>query len=168
MTMLSLILAAVLSNTTPPSPPPPACAATEHRQFDFWIGEWEVRSGADPDQVLGHNRIVRAAGGCALHEHWRGASGLAGMSLNAWDAQLQRWTQFWVGGDGVILRLAGGMAAGAMVMHGELPTAAGGVQQQRITWTPRADGSVEQRWETSDDAGQTWTVSFLGVYRRVE
>jgi hypothetical protein len=22
--------------------PPPACSAAEHRQFDFWIGRWEV------------------------------------------------------------------------------------------------------------------------------
>ena len=116
--------------------------------------------------MLGHNLIAREAGGCVLHEHWRGTRGLAGMSLNAFDAQRQRWTQFWVGGDGLVLRLEGGLENGAMVMRGELPAPAGGVQQQRITWTPQEDGAVEQRWETSDDAGKTWAVSFLGIYRR--
>ena len=65
-----------------------------------------------------------------------------------------------------MLRLAGGLRDGAMVLEGELPATAGGVQHQRITWTPRADGTVTQHWETSDDAGETWTTSFLGVYRR--
>ena len=34
---------AVAQSTAAPNPPPPACAAAEHRQFDFWIGDWEVR-----------------------------------------------------------------------------------------------------------------------------
>lgn len=167
MGALSLLLPLLLVNSPPP-PPPPACEAPEHRQFDFWIGEWEVLGGTDGTQVLGHNTIAREAGGCALHEHWRGTRGFAGMSLNAFDPQDRKWHQFWVGGDGAILRLAGGLQGEAMVMRGELPAAGGGVQQQRITWTPRADGRVEQRWETSDDGGQTWNVSFLGVYARVE
>ena len=164
MSVLTALWAAILASTPAL---PPACDEVEHHQFDFWIGSWEVRS-SDGSKLLGHNRIVREAGGCALHEHWRGASGLSGMSLNAWDGQRKRWTQFWVGGDGLILRLEGALADGAMVMRGELPTASGGLQQQRITWTPREDKRVEQRWETSDDGGTTWVVSFLGVYARVE
>ena len=37
---------------------------------------------------------------------------------------------------------------------------------QRITWTPAADGSVTQHWETSEDGGTTWATGFMGVYRR--
>ena len=39
-------------------------------------------------------------------------------------------------------------------------------QWQRIRWTPQDDGSVQQHWQTSDDAGETWQTSFLGIYRR--
>ena len=53
-----------------------------------------------------------------------------------------------------------------MVMQGSLPMPAGKTQLQRITWTPLPDGRVSQRWETSDDAGKSWQVSFLGFYRR--
>ena len=67
--------------------------------------------------------------------------------------------------DGVVLRLEGGLLGGVMVMHGQLPKAGGGVQLQKITWTPRDDGGVTQQWDTSDDDGKTWQVSFLGVYR---
>ncbi|KQY49318.1 hypothetical protein [Lysobacter sp. Root494] len=148
---------------------PPAlmrCAGPEHRQFDFWIGEWEVFGGPQGDRLLGSNRIERSGNGCWLVEHWRGASGNHGTSTNAWDAQYRVWRQFWVGGDGVVLRLEGGLQGKAMVMTGELPKNDGGIQRQRISWTPRDDGSLIQQWETSDDDGTTWATSFRGTYRR--
>lgn len=145
---------------------PKACTDEAYRQFDFWIGEWIVHGGPKGDQLQGHNRIERSSNGCWLSEHWRSANGNDGTSLNAWDAQHKVWRQFWVSADGMVLRLQGGLRDGAMVMEGELPTASGGVQLQRISWMPRDDGSVIQRWETSDDAGVSWQVAFLGVYRK--
>lgn len=153
--------------STPAAKPAPlVCSNAAHRQFDFWIGDWVVHGGPKGDRLQGHNRIERSGNGCWLSEHWRSASGNDGTSLNAWDAQHKVWRQFWVGADGVVLRLEGGLREGAMVMEGELPTASRGVQRQRISWTPRDDGSVTQRWETSDDAGASWQVAFLGVYRK--
>jgi hypothetical protein len=46
-----------------------------------------------------------------------------------------------------------------MVLDGVL----GGVRQ-RVTWTPRADGSVRQHWESSRD-GASWHTDFDGIYR---
>ena len=149
-----------------PPPPPPSCAAPEFRQFDFWIGEWDVYGTPTQDKIVGHNRIERVSSGCALAEHWINSTGQDGHSLNVYDAGSRTWTQFWIGSDGVVLRLSGGMQGDAMEMRGELPNSTGGSQQQRIRWTPRHDGSVEQRWETSDDEGKTWQVSFVGIYRR--
>jgi hypothetical protein len=54
-----------------------------------------------------------------------------------------------------------------MLLQGTLPGPTGGTQRQRIRWTPQADGSVVQQWETSDDDGANWGVVFRGVYRRV-
>jgi len=148
--------------------PAKACESPLHRAFDFWIGEWEVTGGPKLDQIVGRNRIERAADGCALYEHWVNANDKDGRSLNAVDPKTREWTQFWIGSDGVILRLAGGLDGADMLLQGSLPTSAGGSQLQRIRWTPRADGSVVQRWETSDDAGASWQISFVGVYRRLE
>lgn len=145
--------------------PVAACASAEHRHFDYWIGEWDVTDPAG--KVLGHNKITRADTGCWIHENWRGASGYTGNSLNAWDAQHKVWRQFWVGADGGILRLEGGLEDKVMVMNGEVPKeGGGGVQLQRISWTPAADGSVTQKWDTSDDDGKTWQEAFLGIYRK--
>lgn len=152
----------------PATPPAPTCTDPAYRDFDFWLGEWIVHGGPGGDQLQGRNRILRSDNGCWLSEHWTSATGRKGTSLNAWDAGHGVWRQFWVGADGVVLRLQGGRRDGAMVMEGVLPRAGGGAQQQRITWTPADDGSVSQRWETSDDAGDSWQVAFLGVYRRAQ
>lgn len=154
------------ATTLPASPPLMQCTGAEHRQFDFWIGEWQVHGGPDGGKHVGDSRIERSANGCWLVEHWRGSGGNHGTSVNVWDAAHGVWRQFWVGGDGVVLRLEGGLQDGAMVMTGELPTSKGGTQRQRIRWTPQADGSLVQQWETSDDDGATWATSFLGHYRR--
>ena len=169
MALSLLIGLGLLATVTPPAPstppPPPACTASEHRQFDFWVGDWVVQhpqTGAEQ----GRNSITRESGGCALHEHWRGGRGFEGHSLNAYDRQRGKWMQVWVGADGTVLRLEGGLRKGAMVLEGEQPRADGGIQRQRITWTPAADGSVSQHWQVSDDGGSSWSTSFLGIYRR--
>jgi hypothetical protein len=143
----------------PPNAAPVNCASAEHRQFDFWLGDWTVMGGPKGDQLQGSNRIERSKDGCRIVEHWTSANGNDGMSLNAWDAQYKVWRQFWVGGDGVVLRLEGGM-------QGELPNANGGVQKQKISWVPKDDGSVIQRWDVSDDEGKTWSIGFLGIYMK--
>jgi hypothetical protein len=50
--------------TAPPSPNP--CSGPEHRQFDFWLGEWEVRrerpSSEDPAAEVTHRITWQEAG----------------------------------------------------------------------------------------------------------
>jgi hypothetical protein len=158
---------AAAQTAPPPAPPPPACATPEHRQFDFWLGQWDVSGGPQLDRIVGRNTISRVAAGCGLREHWVNAGGTDGHSLNVYDRDARHWTQFWIGADGVILRLEGGLRGdGAMAMEGTLPNGRGGIQRQRIVWTPKPDGSVVQQWDTSEDDGATWQVSFVGVYRR--
>lgn len=43
-----------------------AIAAAEFRQFDFWIGDWNVEAPANPGRIS-RNRITRTNGGCALY-----------------------------------------------------------------------------------------------------
>lgn len=165
----SILLSAVIgivANSAQGQTPPPTCDAPEHRQFDFWLGEWEVDGGLDGKTPVGKSTITRVAKGCAMHENWRSTGGGDGQSLNVFDAVSKQWMQFWIGADGVILRLSGGIKNGAMVLDGSLPMPSGKTQLQRITWTPMPDGRVSQRWETSDDTGKSWQVSFIGYYRR--
>lgn len=142
------------------------CSGSEHRAFDFWVGEWEV---ATPDgKRAGANRIERMFGGCVLQESWRGAGGMTGTSLNGYDPGDGRWHQTWMDSNGVRLELSGGMSGGKMVLQGERPSTErpGTRILHRISWEPRPDGSVRQLWEISEDGGTSWNVAFDGRYTR--
>lgn len=144
--------------------------ADPRRQFDFWVGDWEVYS--PEGRFYGENRIELLYDGNALAEHWQGAGGMRGTSLNAWEPMSGRWHQTWVDSSGSLLLLDGGLVDGRMVLEGRAPAddersdATAATEQQRITWTPAADGSVRQCWEVSADGGATWRIAFDGHYRR--
>jgi hypothetical protein len=167
-TVLCLALASGVSAGQTPTTAPAPCTAAEHRQFDFWIGEWAVTT---PDgKPAGRNRITAILNGCVLLEEWTGAGGGAGKSFNLFDARQERWQQTWVDGRGGILELHGGLTeTGAMVLAGDRPAGPGVPPvRHRITWTPRSATEVRQLWETSNDGGATWTTVFDGAYRKVQ
>jgi hypothetical protein len=149
----------------PPKPPPP-CSAPEYRQFDFWIGHWDV---FQPDgKRAGENLIEPILGGCALRETWQGNGGFAGTSLNAYDPTRRLWHQTWLDNQGGRLDLSGGLRGAAMVLesHEPHPDKPGVTLDQRIAWSVQPDASVRQLWETSEDGGKTWSVAFDGKYVR--
>jgi hypothetical protein len=140
------------------------CAGAEHRQFDFWLGEWQVRT-AD-GKPAGANTIERRLGGCVLHESWRGTSGHRGHSYNIYDASRRQWHQTWVDDQGLLLQLDGGLTDGRMILSGETIDSAGRRIRQRITWERVDRDKVRQLWESSADGGRTWTIAFDGIYSR--
>jgi hypothetical protein len=144
-----------------PSADPKPCTAAEHRQFDFWLGEWDVHT---PDgKRAGANTIRRMLGGCVLQENWRGAGGHSGTSYNIYDSSRQRWHQTWVDDEGLLLQLDGALTNGRMVLVGETVDSTGQRVKQRITWERLAGGKVRQLWESSLD-GEAWKVEFEGIY----
>ncbi len=160
--VLSFTLALPPSAAAAEEPRP--CSAPEYHQFDFWIGEWDVRT---PDGArAGMNRIVGTQGGCALQESWEGTSGMTGTSLNTYDAARGRWHQTWIDSRGSILLLDGKWKDGKMVLGGTTPSPRGGAVTDRITWEPIGGGDVRQLWEQSSDGGKTWTIVFDGRYTR--
>jgi hypothetical protein len=155
--------AAALSAQAPAVAAPPApCQAAEHRQFDFWIGHWDVYGPAG--KKVGENLIEPFANGCGLIEHWTGGGGVTGKSLNMYDATDRQWHQTWVDSGGTRLLLDGQFKDGKMVLGSEGPDPAkpGATLRQRISWSVNADASVRQLWETSGDGGKTWTTAFDG------
>lgn len=141
-----------------------ACGAPEHRQFDFWVGDWDV-SRAAGGALAGRNRIERILDGCALQESWTSARGRRGTSLNWWDPASKRWHQLWVDDEGLVLRLEGSFRDGSMVLEGEA-SGKGQPERHRVTWTPLAGGKVRQIWEASTDGGHAWRTLFDGIYAR--
>jgi hypothetical protein len=163
MSRHALWLALVLGSAAQAAQPPAACGDPAYRQFDFWLGEWDVHK---PDGThAGDSRIEKEYGGCVIHEHYATPKGYSGESLNSWDASRKAWHQTWVDNGGAVLLLDGGLKDGSMVLEGPGVDAQGKPVRNRITWTPGADGSVRQLWETGDAAGH-WTVAFDGHYLR--
>jgi hypothetical protein len=163
--LVSLLLAtgAQAQEAVEPPPPaaPPGCDSEQHRQFDFWVGEWDVTAN---DKPAGHNRIELLYGDCVLRENWTSAEGsFQGGSLNIFDRASGKWHQTWVDSGGTLLQLDGGLVDGRMALSGQRPGRDGGMVSNRISWTPAADGSVRQLWEISRD-GETWETVFDGHY----
>jgi hypothetical protein len=148
---------------TPTPAPTPACTASEFRQFDFWLGRWRVTNSAGKE--VGGSEVTRASEGCAIREQWKSASGITGMSINYYDPLGREWHQDWVGGDGTILHLRGGMKDGTMSLVGP-GSSSGQTVMNRITWAALPEGKVKQEWSISSDTGRTWQTSFVGIYTK--
>jgi hypothetical protein len=158
--LLSLGVAAPVLGQTPTQPA--SCSSSHYRQFDFWIGEWEVRT---PDgNLAGTNRIEKIEGQCVLQENWQGARGGTGRSFNIYDLTTGGWHQTWVSNDGMLLLLDGGLEGGKMVLSGTRVGQGGATVHHRITWEPLAADTVRQLWEQSPDGGESWSVVFDGRY----
>ena len=174
MTICASVAAAVLTacgGWAPPvaadAAPKPvaACDAAVHHQFDFWIGDWDVRDAQG--KPAGRNRITRVHDGCGLLEQWSGAGNVTGSSLNAYDPARRAWHQTWIDNTGNVLVLEGEWQDGRMVLRGTAPLATGAAPAlQRISWQPLPDGRVRQLWESSSDRGTTWSTVFDGYYTR--
>ena len=140
------------------------CASNENsRRFDFWIGDWEVRTAQGA--LAGRNVIERVSGGCALLENWTDAGGRTGKSLNAFNQALGQWQQFWVGQGGEVTEYRESMWEGTSLVF---MNRAGGNVLRRLTFTAITAAHVRQHGEISQDGGATWTTQYDLQYHRVK
>jgi hypothetical protein len=146
------------------SPKAPPCSSPAHRQFDFWVGEWEVQT--PKGTAAGENKVEKVLDGCALRETWTAADGSHGTSLTGYDAGSGKWTQTFVDDLGMVLVLEGELRDGKMVLSGRRSAARGSSFLNRITWQKIDGERIRQRWEQSSDEGRTWTLLFEGIYSR--
>ncbi len=157
--LLAVFAGTALAETEAPLRP---CAEPEARQFDFWVGQWEVHAKG---KVVGHNRISLIQDGCTLLEEYDTRPGpYEGKSFNYYDPAAGKWHQVWTDNSGLRLHLEGGFADGQMVMSGERLQGKEPVID-RITWTDNPDDTVRQEWEVSRDGGTTWQRIFDGLYK---
>lgn len=139
---------------------PEPCNTPQHHAFDFWLGDWIVKT---PDGKLAGSNHITHEYGCVVHEHYTTGHGYSGASLNIYDATRKVWHQTWVDSDGTLLVLEGGIRDGKMILQGQLANLNAKPAKQRITWMPKGDGTVRQLWEAMNDKGK-WTVVFDGIY----
>lgn len=150
------------------TPPPPPCTLDEKfRDFDFWIGTWEVTPWAG-GAVAGHNVIAPAEGGCLLTENWTNVQGGTGRSINFYNPNTGNWRQVWIAG-GYSIDIEGGLKDGAMALEGSIFYYG---QKNTVpfkgTWTPQEDGSVRQHFEQFNPETKEWATWFDGRYVKTQ
>ena len=145
---------------------PKGCDRAAHHQFDFWLGKWDVFTGAT---LVGTNEVKSRVDGCVVEENWTSAFFGRGRSLNAYDAATGTWSQMWVGSGGCpfsVILMEGGFADGSMTMQGSRtqpdsflvappcgppPPIVVATHTDLFRWTPLDGGSVLQQFTSAND-----------------
>jgi hypothetical protein len=140
--------------------PTQACADSKMHQLDFWIGEWEVRSGRHP---AGTSSIEAVLGGCALIKKWSSDTGETSLTVFFYDPATGRWHEDGATSNGDILEAAGDLREGAMHFSGIRPI------RHRSTVSPPTPMELREKTETSVDCeGVSWTALHDLIYIRRE
>lgn len=148
------------------APPKPVCESVdEFKDFDFWIGEWNVYTNDEKRTFQGTNSISKHHQNCLIMENWTNAQGGKGSSMNYFDPVENQWRQLWVAG-GYSIDYTGGLdESGSMVLTGNINYYQTGKSSAfRGTWTANSDGSVRQFFEQQDNDTGEWAVWFDGLY----
>jgi tetratricopeptide (TPR) repeat protein len=133
-----------------------------YRQFDFWLGEWNVFDQAG--NQVGTSRIERILSDCVVLENWKGMSGSEGKSFNIWNPALKRWEQYWVDGQGVPIFFYGHLEEGEMRYRSDGPAQDGTPLQRKLTFSKLPGGKVRQVSQGSTDGGKTYAPEYDFVY----
>src|SRR5690348_9417145 len=126
------------------------------RQFDFWVGDWDVRPTGQP--AVGppaRNTVTLDDNDCVITEHWSAPSGSVGQSFNIFDRSYGVWRQTWVDNIGGQHDYRGRLVDGNMVFQGDTPAPNGrpGRIPTRLTFFKVSKDTVRQFSETSADSG---------------
>ena len=166
-TWLSLAVLATSFCTAPPAfaAETQGCAsATESRQFDFWLGDWNVTyPGAT---IPSSSQVSLDLGQCLLVESWHGGKGHSGKNMFAYSSDDKKWHGMFADNQGRVHVFEGKVSSGDAEFFGRSPAADGQAVLNRIRVVRVGENEVQQTWEKSFDQGATWTVAFRGNYLR--
>lgn len=154
----------VLARAFPGEP----CREPRHRQFDFWVGDWNVFNAADVQ--IGTNVVTSELDGCLVQEHWTASNGNRGRSLNSYDRETGEWHQDWASqvpqGFTGRLRTSGGLVDGNMVLKGRREATGGFTWLDEWTWSETPEGHVIQTGHAFVPEFDLTLVDFTATYVR--
>lgn len=144
-----------------------SCSSEQHRQFDFWIGDWEVMDANN--QVVGGSKVELILNECVIFENWVSATpGYAGKSFNYYNRSTNKWNQKWIDTNGVPIEFEGTFSKEDQALYYTATTEdrEGKEILNKLNFFKKSEDYVNQVWEQSTDDGKTWTTVFDGHYRR--
>jgi hypothetical protein len=143
------------------------CEDAEFRQFDFWLGDWDVTpTGGGAQQ--GSSHISSEMGGCVIWENWTSKqSGYFGKSYNTYNVNLKRWEQYWVDNGAGTIFFYGGLRDGVMdYWTDDVPQPNGDKLRRHLQFFNLGPDKVRQFSQGSIDGGKTWYVEYDFTYVR--
>lgn len=160
-------LAAVYIDAVAQNNPKP-CSVPEARQFDFWIGEWQLTwDDGKGGKAVGSNSVTQLFDGCVIQENFKDtAQSFFGISVSTYSTLLNKWQQTWVDNQGAYLDFVGEFKDGKMTLERSFTTAKGKKISQRMIFYNISRDEMDWNWEKSDDEGKTWTVAWKIHYKR--
>lgn len=143
----------------------PCRYSKEARQFDFWIGEWDVKSTTG--LPAGRSSIESILGECVIFENWTSAApqNYAGKSINLYNNTTGKWMQTWVDDKGAVTEFINGEYKDNKMMFVTRPDAQN--QITRLTFFNLEPNKVRQVFETTNDDGKTWVTTTDLFYHRI-
>lgn len=142
----------------------PCSKIPEARQFDFWLGEWDVKTVGG--QMAGQSSIQLILGKCVILENWASAGGSSGKSFNVFNTTDRKWHQTWVDDQGTFTEYKNGEYKDGKLVYVAETYRNGQKSLQRMTFFNLDPNRVRQFGETSNDGGQTWQTGFDLIYHR--
>lgn len=143
------------------------CEDALFKQFDFWLGDWDVVSTADGLSV-GTSHISKEMAGCVVWENWKSAgSPYFGKSYNTYNVNLHRWEQYWVDSGAGTIFFHGNRAGEVMdYWADDVPQPNGEMLRRHLQFFNLGPDKVRQFSQGSRDGGKTWTVEYDLTYNR--
>jgi hypothetical protein len=150
---------------SPAAPTYPCEQRDEFKEFDFWLGQWDVH--LENGTYAGRNNIEKSQAGCALVENWLGAAGNPGSSINYFDVATNEWVQVWNSAAGSQINIRGGLTDEGMLLEGQINYVSNNLSAPfRGLWTLLPDGRVRQFFEQYDEDSESWAPWFEGFYTK--
>ena len=164
--LIFLCVGNALSQSTQTTKQSPCKSRQELQQFNFWIGEWDVKqTGAEDGPSVGSSRIESFVDGCIILENWE-SPGFTGKSWNFFDRGTNKWRQIWIDISGRKAEFSGEFKDKAMRFEGEAVLANGNKVKNRMTFFLLDPDKVRQLAERTSDGGVTWVTTVDFTYLR--
>lgn len=152
---------------------PAGCSSAAQRQFDFWLGEWDVSpslasANAVPPILIAESSISQHAQGCVMLEHWRPFRSGHGHSINFFDSAAGLWRQTYADASGTHTIFEGRLGDDGIMRLNNLgpPPAGSPAGQRRMSFQPLDANTVRQWGEVMDARTGTWSTEWEFTYRR--
>ncbi|MEO6611708.1 MAG: hypothetical protein ABIT05_02205 [Chitinophagaceae bacterium] len=147
----------------------PCMNSPHNREFDFWVGQWNVYQ-TGTDYQVGKSSIENTSGGCLILENWTAVGNPdEGKSMNFLNPKTAKWEQHYMGIAGASQNYYNGeYKEGSMRYEGDGADKAGNKLIFRLTYFNEGPSQVRQLLEQSTDSGKVWITLYDFTYKRTK